>query len=52
MNQDQIRVSFDMTPSIGLRTGIGQVVSHMYDAISEKKDIKLEPYALSYKAKA
>lgn len=41
-----------MTPSIGLRTGIGQVVSHMYDAISEKKDIKLEPYALSYKAKA
>lgn len=52
MSESKIRVSFDMTPTIGLRTGIGQVVAHMYDALSEKNGIKLEPFALSYKARA
>ena len=41
-----------MTPSIGLRTGIGQVVAHMYDCLEESNSIILEPYALSYKARA
>lgn len=41
-----------MTPSIGLRTGIGQVVAHMYDVLAKRDDLVLEPYALSYKARA
>ena len=41
-----------MTPSIGLRTGIGQVVAHIYDVLAARDDITLEPYALSYKARA
>lgn len=41
-----------MTPSIGLRTGIGQVVAHIYDVLAERDDLTLEPYALSYKARA
>jgi len=47
-----LRVSFDMTPTIGFRTGIGQVVAHMYDAIAKNDKIALEPYALSFKARA
>lgn len=52
MGKEKVRVSFDMTPSIGLRTGIGQVVSHIFESLKDKEEIQLEPYALSYKARA
>lgn len=47
-----IRVAFDMTPTIGTRTGIGHVVSHVYEELHKNSAIELAPYALSYKARA
>ena len=46
-----IRVTFDMTPAIGNRTGIGNVVAHLFDSIHNSKEVDLLPYTLSYKAK-
>ncbi|HQZ14589.1 MAG TPA: glycosyltransferase family 1 protein [Acidimicrobiia bacterium] len=47
-----IKVSFDMTPAIGNRTGIGNVVAHLFDSISASDQIELAPYTLSYKARS
>lgn len=46
-----IRVAFDMTPTIGSRTGIGNVVAHLYDSLGDQSGIELAPYTLSYKAR-
>ena len=46
-----IKVSFDMTPAIGNRTGIGNVVAHLFDSISASDQIELAPYTLNYKAR-
>jgi glycosyltransferase involved in cell wall biosynthesis len=45
------RVAFDMTPTIGTRTGIGNVVSHLYDAFVDQS-VSITPYTLSYKARS
>ena len=47
-----IKVTFDMTPTIGNRTGIGNVVAHLYKSIISSQDIELLPYTLSYRAKS
>ncbi|HMS25353.1 MAG TPA: glycosyltransferase family 1 protein [Acidimicrobiia bacterium] len=47
-----IRVAFDMTPTLGTRTGIGNVVTHLYESISDESAIELVPYTLSYKARS
>lgn len=47
-----IRVSFDMTPVLGRRTGIGNVVSHLYESISQTTDTELLSYTLSYNARS
>lgn len=47
-----LRVAFDMTPTLGTRTGIGNVVSHMHSAISDMSDVELQSYTLSLKARS
>ncbi len=47
-----IRVAFDMTPTLGRRTGIGNVVAHLYESLHQGSEIDLTPYTLSYKARA
>lgn len=44
-----IRVAYDMTPTLGTRTGIGNVVAHLYESLSEISEIELAPYTISYK---
>lgn len=47
-----LRIAFDLTPTLGTRTGIGNVVAHLLEALSEIDDLELAPYTLSYKAKS
>lgn len=47
-----IRVAFDMTPTLGTRTGIGNVVAHLYQSINDSSSVELAPYTISYKAKS
>lgn len=46
-----IRVAFDMTPTLGTRTGIGYVVDHLYSEISRLDSITLQSYTLSFQAR-
>ncbi len=41
-----------MTPTIGARTGIGNVVAHLFESLSEESNVELAPYTLSYKARS
>lgn len=47
-----VSVAYDMTPAIGVRTGIGNVVSHLYNELTKSENTEILPYTLSYKARA
>lgn len=46
-----IKVAFDMTPTLGIRTGIGHVVHHLHESLEQHTDHKIQSYTLSLKAK-
>ena len=47
-----LRVAVDVTPLLGLRTGVAQCVSHLLDALPEAApDITVVPYVLSRRAR-
>lgn len=41
-----------MTPTLGARTGIGNVVAHLYESLGDESTVELVPYTLSYKARS
>ncbi len=45
-----LTVAFDTGPLHGSRTGIGLAVQAVHDALSERDDVRLLPYVLSFRA--
>src|SRR4051794_32093595 len=45
-----VRVAFDAGPLAGVRTGVGQAVAAMRDALGRRDDIRLDEYVLSSRA--
>jgi glycosyltransferase involved in cell wall biosynthesis len=45
-----VRVAFDAGPLAGMRTGVGQAVAAMRDALGRRDDVCLDEYVLSFRA--
>jgi glycosyltransferase involved in cell wall biosynthesis len=45
-----VRVAFDAGPLAGLRTGVGQAVAAIRDALGRRDDVRLDEYVLSMRA--
>ncbi len=45
-----VRVAFDAGPLAGVRTGVGQAVAAIRDALGRRGDVHLEEYVISYRA--
>lgn len=45
-----VRVAFDAGPLAGIRTGVGQAVAAMRDALGRRGDVHLDEYVLSFRA--
>ncbi|MFM7686331.1 MAG: glycosyltransferase family 4 protein [Actinomycetota bacterium] len=48
---EPIRVAFDAGPLHGARTGIGNAVQAMADALGSRTDVMLDPYVVSFRAR-
>ena len=45
-----VRVAFDAGPLAGVRTGVGQAVAAVRDALGRRTDVHLEEYVVSFRA--
>ena len=45
-----VRVAFDAGPLAGVRTGVGQAVAAIRDALGRRDDVHLEEYVVSFRA--
>src|SRR3954447_22348183 len=45
-----VRVAFDAGPLAGVRTGVGQAVAAIRDALGRRGDVHLEEYVVSFRA--
>jgi glycosyltransferase involved in cell wall biosynthesis len=46
-----LRVALDVTPLIGARTGVGMVTAGMAGALTDRPDIHVSPYALTWRGR-
>jgi glycosyltransferase involved in cell wall biosynthesis len=49
--RDTLDVALDVTPLIGARSGVGHFVAEILDAMQSAPDMRLVPYALSFRAR-
>ena len=45
MSDDPLPVAFDVTPLVGARTGIGNAVAELFDALGDVPSVRLVPFA-------
>jgi glycosyltransferase involved in cell wall biosynthesis len=41
------KVAFDVTPMLGLQTGVGVVTKHLFDALVQRRDLDLSAFAMT-----
>lgn len=49
---ERLRVAFDGTPLLGIRTGVGHTTAAMLDALTEREELDLAVYAVTFRGRS